>query len=262
MEVLSIETVADRLRPVVSPEYQWPEMPAGWQVEFIVYADGEVNMDFLHPVSCIFWSEDNGQLITPFTADREPITCAMLQQCNVPFMTTFGHARISSSIPDPHLALVEDESPNKPSPSRMVKRFSYDKWENVDVSELNVGDIFIYKSQTLLVKAEPFISEIDQKPHIPADVFDCGPIVLNFSKDRDYIHMAMDYVCCGAHEFDDGTMLICDFSEGNPYIYSPRLPVKALNEFCRENRESYQRFFSKHKRQLELGEVVKMDKFW
>ncbi|MGU3796272.1 hypothetical protein [Vibrio diabolicus] len=50
-EILTVESVSQRLKDVVSPDYAWPEMPTGWQLEFIVYPHGEVNMDFLHPVT-------------------------------------------------------------------------------------------------------------------------------------------------------------------------------------------------------------------
>lgn len=39
-EILNVEIVAERLKEFVSPDYQWPVISAGWQLEFIVYPDG------------------------------------------------------------------------------------------------------------------------------------------------------------------------------------------------------------------------------
>lgn len=105
--VLSVESVKVALGGIVSPEYQWPEQPAGWQLEFIVYPDGEVVMDFLHPVSCSFWSEDNEPLETPLKQDKTALTWKDLKAAGIPFMTTFGHAGVSTDAAEPHLKLVE-----------------------------------------------------------------------------------------------------------------------------------------------------------
>ncbi|EKF9501228.1 hypothetical protein ACPF3S_003168 [Vibrio cholerae] len=105
-EILTVEIVSQRLKEVVSPDYVWPEMPTGWQLEFIVYPDGEVNMDFLHPVSCVFWSEDNDFLETPYTQDKRPITRGLLDECGVSYMTTFGHATVSDKPKESHLKSV------------------------------------------------------------------------------------------------------------------------------------------------------------
>lgn len=142
----------------------------------------------------------------------------------------------------------------------VVKCFRYDAWESVNVLDLESGDIFSHKGSTYITTGEPHI--LDGKPHIPAELYDCGPIVLAIGKGRDYIHMAMDYVNSPAHDFGDGTMQICEFYGGNTNVYSPRLPIAELNEFCKENISHYEAFFSKYERELESGDVIEIAKFW
>jgi hypothetical protein len=105
--ILTVEIVKGALQDVVSPDHKWPVQPAGWQLEFIVYPDGEVVMDFLHPVSCMFWSEDNEPLETPLRQDKTVLTWKDLKAAGIPFMTTFGHAAVTTEAPEPHLKLVK-----------------------------------------------------------------------------------------------------------------------------------------------------------
>lgn len=105
-EPLVLSEVKEKLASVVSDGYEWPEIPQGWQIEFIVYPDGEVNMDFLHPVSCVFWSEDNGHLELPVMNNGEFITATVLKNAGIPFMTTFGHAVVSDEPKPAHLKSV------------------------------------------------------------------------------------------------------------------------------------------------------------
>ena len=106
-EVLTVEIVSRRLAEFVSPDYKWPAMPPGWQVEFVIYPDGEINMDFLHPVSCAFWSEDNEFLDLPIKHDGTPITVEILKKAAIPFMTTFGHVEVSNKPVKSHLKIAE-----------------------------------------------------------------------------------------------------------------------------------------------------------
>lgn len=51
---------------VVPDNYVWPTPPdASWHLVVCCYPDGELDLDFVHPVSRRFWSEDNGFLIPP-----------------------------------------------------------------------------------------------------------------------------------------------------------------------------------------------------
>lgn len=107
-EVLTVEIVSERLTGFISKEYKWAKMPYGWQLEFIVYPDGLVDMDFLHPISGVFWSEDNGFLDMPVLPDGSRITADILKKAGVPYMTTFGHAEVSDKPTESHLKLVND----------------------------------------------------------------------------------------------------------------------------------------------------------
>ena len=51
---LKLDDVKARLEGIVQPDYLWPDIPKGWQLEFIVYPDGFVRTDLLHPVSGTF----------------------------------------------------------------------------------------------------------------------------------------------------------------------------------------------------------------
>ncbi len=73
-EMLTVEIAAERLAAFVSPGYLWPAMLPGWQLEFIAYPDGEIMMDLLHPVSGVFWSDENEFLEQPAKSDGTPIT--------------------------------------------------------------------------------------------------------------------------------------------------------------------------------------------
>lgn len=142
----------------------------------------------------------------------------------------------------------------------VVKCFRYDAWINVNVLDLENGDIFSHKGSTYITTGEPRI--LDGKPHVPAELYDSGPIILAIGKGRDFIYMAMDYVNSPAHNFGDGTMQICKFEDGNTNVYSPRLPITELNEFCKENINQYESFFHKNERHIESGESIEMPKFW
>ncbi|ELH0870594.1 hypothetical protein Q9888_002712 [Vibrio cholerae] len=143
---------------------------------------------------------------------------------------------------------------------KTVKCFKRDEWVDTNVFDMDSGDIFAHQGQTYVATAKPYMS--DGKPNIPAELYDSGPIILNFDRSRDYISMAMDYVCSPAHEFGDGTMQICDFEGGNTNVYSPRLPIAELNDFCKAHMEHYEAFFDKYEKRLDSGDVIEMPKFW
>lgn len=50
----------------VPDDYQWPLPPdPSWKVVLCLYPDGMCDLDFAHPVSRVFWSEENGFLPLP-----------------------------------------------------------------------------------------------------------------------------------------------------------------------------------------------------
>ena len=106
---MNIHEISSRLHDVISPNYRWPIVPSGWQMEFIVYPDGVVIMDILHPVSGA-WLSDNHQegiLEQPFLKDQNPITINELRRAGIPFMTTFGIASVSCDRAASHLKIVD-----------------------------------------------------------------------------------------------------------------------------------------------------------
>lgn len=104
---LHVTDVKDALKAIIDPCYVWPEQPAGWQLEFIAYPDGEIIMDFLHPVSGTFWTDEHPPFELPTKQDGAVITWQDLKKAGIPFMTTFGTASVQSSPRDPHLMIVK-----------------------------------------------------------------------------------------------------------------------------------------------------------
>lgn len=106
--LMDTNEIVNRLKPMINSGYKWPEVPSGWQLEFIAYPGGELDMDLLHPVSARFWSEDNDFLDMPIMGDGHTISVADLKAAGVPFMTTFGTAAVSDAPKGPHLKAIEN----------------------------------------------------------------------------------------------------------------------------------------------------------
>ncbi len=50
----------------IPDDFQWPTPPdASWELVVCFYPDGKFDLDLLHPVSCRFWTEDNGFFDVP-----------------------------------------------------------------------------------------------------------------------------------------------------------------------------------------------------
>ena len=141
-----------------------------------------------------------------------------------------------------------------------VKCFKRDSWLEIDALSLVDGDTFVHKDETYICTGSPYFS--DGLLHVPSEIYDSGAILLASGEGRDYIYMAMDYTSSPAHDFGDGTMQICQLGDGKTHIYSPRLPITELNEFCKENINHYETFFSKYKSQLYQGDSIEMTRFW
>lgn len=84
---LSVNTLSEALAEIVSPDYEWPKNPDGWQLEFILAPTGELIMDFLEPISAVFWSEENEELTLPHKPDGSGITPRDLKTAGIPFMS-------------------------------------------------------------------------------------------------------------------------------------------------------------------------------
>lgn len=66
-------------------------------------------MDMLHPVSGVFWSDDNEPLPIPYKNDETLITVRDLIAVKLPYMTTFGYATVVDKPKESHLTLVPGE---------------------------------------------------------------------------------------------------------------------------------------------------------
>jgi hypothetical protein len=62
--------------------------------------------------------------------------------------------------------------------------------------------------------------------------------------------------------FPNGTQQFADDDAEPVLIYSPRLPPEALERFCKENMDRYERFNAEHEKQLAECEPVAMQAFW
>lgn len=100
---MNLVQIQDLLAPLLADSYKWPEVPAGWQLEFIAYPDGTLEMDILHPVSGRFWSEDNDYLDLPVKKDGIDLCPSDLQSKGIPFMTTSPTTTVVESEGRPHL---------------------------------------------------------------------------------------------------------------------------------------------------------------
>jgi len=108
---IELSEVVKRLEGVVNKNYQWPVVPAGWQVEFIAFSNADVALDLLHPVSGRWWSEDNGHFEPPVMMNGQAITATALSKANVPFMTTFGAVKVvEPEAGSSHLSVVATDS--------------------------------------------------------------------------------------------------------------------------------------------------------
>lgn len=66
----------------------------------------------------------------------------------------------------------------------------------------------------------------------------------------------------GRSVYPDGTQQFCD-DDVPEKVYSPRLPVGELNEFCAKHLERYEAFNDEHCELIEDGEEVpEIEPFW
>lgn len=142
----------------------------------------------------------------------------------------------------------------------LIKVFRKDEWLEVDVDELKVDDLFALNKQLYVMTDSVYYK--DGKPNVPAKLYESSGIVIDFSEDMNFVHMAMDCVFSDAHDFGDGTMIISNFDGENTNVYSPRLPRKELNEFCEIHQEKYLAFLKENEGELEKGLFIQIEKFW
>lgn len=103
---ITVEKAASLLKGLISEGYLWPEVPAGWDLVFIAHPDGAVEMDFAHPVSRSFWSDDNEYLQIPSKVDGGDIDMYTLIKAQIPYMTSFYSAEVVDKKIEPHLKSI------------------------------------------------------------------------------------------------------------------------------------------------------------
>ncbi|HHP5492963.1 TPA: hypothetical protein ACSCYS_003360 [Aeromonas veronii] len=103
---ITVEKAAESLRGLIAEGYQWAEVPAGWDLVFIAHPDGSVEMDFAHPVSRSFWSDENDYLQLPSKIEGGDIDVYTLKKAQIPFMTSFSTAEVVETKMDRHLKPV------------------------------------------------------------------------------------------------------------------------------------------------------------
>lgn len=104
---MDIEEVKSRLDDLIDANYVWPEVPAGWRLEFIVYGMHDIEMDLLHPVSATFWSDENEPLVMPLRKDGLHFTAATFQSLGIPFMTPTSSVAVTAAPVTSHLSLCK-----------------------------------------------------------------------------------------------------------------------------------------------------------
>lgn len=88
-KALTVKSVAEKLKDVVSDDYQWPEeVGKGFTLEFILHPDGSLILDFIDQKTAMFWSEFQRKAFqTPFTKTGDPLTHLHLKKVGIPFMS-------------------------------------------------------------------------------------------------------------------------------------------------------------------------------
>lgn len=144
-----------------------------------------------------------------------------------------------------------------------IFRFDHDHWSLALVHDLETGDVVYHQGQLIEVIDNPY--EKEGWYHVPVRIPEPKPIILAFGQPwegKRYIGMSMDYVRAGLTKFEDGTALICELQDGPGAIYSPRLPILDLEEFCKSNIDKYEAFFESNEERLEKGVIVPMEQWW
>ncbi len=96
-----------RFKPprLVSDSYQYPFAPAGWFLDFIVFPNGSVSMDFFHPNHNETYCSREGLETLPLPLDEKGanvLTWSMLERLHFKYMSTSTHVSASAS-PKSHL---------------------------------------------------------------------------------------------------------------------------------------------------------------
>lgn len=142
-------------------------------------------------------------------------------------------------------------------------KFNFDHWVDVEPTDLEKGDIFCLGDVTAVF--ESLGRDGQDRIVLHSEPLDRGPITLCLGErgsDWEFIAMAMDHVGSSCESFPDGTAIIAEFEDGNTYVYSPRLPVRELNQFCERHLKKYFDFYEVNSDGIDDGKRFPIDKFW
>jgi hypothetical protein len=89
-----------------------------------------------------------------------------------------------------------------------------------------------------------------------------GGDMMGYKGDSTPLLMAMDFVGTSLLDFGDGTAILGEIMPGHFNVYSPRLPIEELVEFCKKNLDKYQKFFSDNELKIESGTPIEMTHWW
>lgn len=89
---------------------EWPEKPDNsWEDVVCFYPDETFELDFLHPVSCCFWNDDNPRIKNPFVDNNISIDYNLLVELGFDVMyMNMLEAKVSYEKSEPHLQLVSN----------------------------------------------------------------------------------------------------------------------------------------------------------
>lgn len=91
---------------LVSDGFEWPAQPdPSWILIACCYPDGEMDLDFAHPVSRRFWSEDNGFLALPEENTRF-FDRSWYEQMGFEVMMMMPTATVAEKVGTSHLRVV------------------------------------------------------------------------------------------------------------------------------------------------------------
>ena len=149
--------------------------------------------------------------------------------------------------------------------NQSVMRFEKDRWTNILMADVKIGDVIYVNNQLIEVLDSP----VEENGKLRLDVrlakSDDEPIVLALGKewnDRQATVAVMDFTGSGCRDFGDGTYMIAELEEGPGAIYSPRLSIKELEDWCANHLDRFVAFFESNELALDRGDVVRMTPWW
>lgn len=144
-----------------------------------------------------------------------------------------------------------------------VKRFNFDRWEEVKVSQLRPGDEIASKEHgVVVVNALP--SKVDSHISIPAIPKESSPIIVRLDEGENFPATCAveEYTCIGRMNYPDGTLQFRDDELSPGCVYSPRLTPDELEAFCAEHLQRYEAWFNENESAIDSGYPPALSPWW